>query len=61
MAPMETPTILETMLPDYTRIAAEVERRLSVIDELEDVGTVNPARANRLRQSVLHTQFYPIL
>ncbi len=38
-------------------IAAEVERRLSVIDELETAVTANLARATRLRQSVLQRAF----
>lgn len=42
---------------EQKRIVAEVERRLSVIDELETVVTANLARATRLRQSVLHQAF----
>jgi type I restriction enzyme S subunit len=40
-------------LAEQTRIVAEVERRLSVIDELENLVTTNLARAARLRQSIL--------
>jgi type I restriction enzyme S subunit len=44
-------------LIELTRIVAEVERRLSVIDELETLVTTNLARANRLRQSILQQAF----
>lgn len=44
-------------LAEQKRIVAEVERRLSVIDELETVVTANLARATRLRQSVLRKAF----
>lgn len=44
-------------LLEQKRIVAEVERRLSVIDELETVVTANLARATRLRQSVLQQAF----
>ena len=36
---------------------AEVERRLSVIDELETIATANLTRATRLRQSILGSAF----
>ncbi len=39
------------------RIVSEVERRLSVIDELESVVTANLKRAERLRQAILHKAF----
>ncbi len=39
------------------RIIAEVERRLSVIDELEATVTANLKRAERLRQSILKRAF----
>jgi type I restriction enzyme S subunit len=39
------------------RIVAEVERRLSVIEELETAMTDNVKRAERLRQSILHIAF----
>jgi type I restriction enzyme S subunit len=40
-------------LAEQTRIVAEVERRLSVVEELESVVTANLQRATRLRQSIL--------
>ena len=36
---------------------AEVERRLSVVQELEAVVSANLKRANRLRQSILQKAF----
>ena len=39
------------------RIVAEVERRLSVVEELESVVTANLQRATRLRQSILKRAF----
>ena len=36
---------------------AEVERRLSVVEELESVVTANLQRATRLRQSILQRAF----
>ena len=36
---------------------AEVERRLSVVEELEAVVSANLQRATRLRQSILHKAF----
>jgi len=44
-------------LAEQTRIVAEVERRLSVIDELESVVSANLQRAGRLRQAVLQKAF----
>jgi type I restriction enzyme S subunit len=44
-------------LAEQTRIVAEVERRLSVIDELETLVATNLARATRLRQAVLRFAF----
>lgn len=38
-------------------IVAEVERRLSVIEELEAAAEANLTRADRLRQSILHDAF----
>lgn len=38
-------------------IVADVERRLSVIDNLETVITANLARATRLRQAILQEAF----
>ena len=40
-----------------TRIVAEVERRLSVVEELEAVVKANLQRATRLRQSILQRAF----
>jgi type I restriction enzyme S subunit len=44
-------------LAEQTRIVAEVERRLSVAEELESVVTTNLQRATRLRQSILQKAF----
>ena len=44
-------------LSEQHRIVAEVERRLSVIDELEAVLTTNLKRADRLRQAILKRAF----
>jgi type I restriction enzyme S subunit len=44
-------------LPEQHRIVAEVERRLSVIDELEATIDVDLKRAERLRQSILKRAF----
>jgi len=40
-----------------TRIAAAVERRMSVVEELEAVVSANLQRATRLRQSILQKAF----
>ena len=45
------------MLAEQHRIVAEVERRLSVIEELEAVVAANLQRATRLRQSILQRAF----
>ena len=42
---------------EHTRIVAEVERRLSVVEELKSVVTANLQRATRLRQSILQKAF----
>jgi len=42
---------------EQQRIVAEVERRLSVVDELEVVVNANLQRAIRLRQSILQRAF----
>ncbi|NGZ61170.1 MAG: hypothetical protein CV081_11810, partial [Nitrospira sp. LK265] len=42
-------------LAEQARIVAEVELRLSVLEELESVVSVNLQRASRLRQSTLQT------
>ncbi len=44
-------------LAEQQRIVAEVERRLSVVEELEAVVTANLQRATRLRQSILKQAF----
>jgi type I restriction enzyme, S subunit len=44
-------------LTEQTRIVAEVERRLSVVEELEAVVSANLQRATCLRQSILHKAF----
>ncbi|HEX7516308.1 MAG TPA: restriction endonuclease subunit S [Chthoniobacterales bacterium] len=44
-------------LGEQTRIVAEVERRLSVVEELEAVVSANLQRATRLRQSILQSAF----
>jgi type I restriction enzyme S subunit len=44
-------------LPEQHRIVAEVERRLSIIDELAAVVAANLKRAERLRQSIFKIAF----
>jgi type I restriction enzyme S subunit len=44
-------------LAEQTRIVEEVERRLSVVEELESVVSANLQRATRLRQSILQRAF----
>lgn len=44
-------------LSEQKRIVEEVERRLSVIEEIEAIVSTNLQRANRLRQSILHKAF----
>ncbi len=44
-------------LAEQERIVAEVERRLSVVEELETVVSANLQRATRLRQSILQRVF----
>ena len=44
-------------LAEQTRIVAEVERRLSVVEELEATVAANLRRAARLRQSILQRAF----
>jgi type I restriction enzyme S subunit len=44
-------------LAEQTRIVAEVERRLSVVEELETMASANLQRATRLRQSILQKAF----
>ena len=52
----------QTKLPlpppaEEMRIVAEMERRLSVVEELESVVSANLQRATRLRQSILQKEF----
>ena len=44
-------------LAEQQRIVAEVDRRLSVMKELEAIVSANLQRANSLRQSILHCAF----
>lgn len=44
-------------LPEQTRVVAEVERRLSVVEELEAVVSADLNRATRLRHSILQSAF----
>lgn len=44
-------------LAEQTRILAEVERRLSMVGELQEVVSVNLQRATRLRQSILQKAY----
>lgn len=44
-------------LAEQTRVVAEVERRLSVLEELESTVTANLQRAIRLRRSILQKAF----
>src|SRR5204863_9901608 len=44
-------------LTEQHRIVAEVERRLSVVDEMEAVIAANLKRAERLRQTILKRAF----
>jgi len=46
-----------SMVAEQTRIVAEVEWRLSVVEELDSVVTANLQRATRLRQSILQKAF----
>jgi type I restriction enzyme, S subunit len=44
-------------LVEQSRIVAEVDRRLSVVEELEAVANANLQRTTRLRQSILQKTF----
>jgi type I restriction enzyme S subunit len=57
MAAVTTEMITLAPRAEQTRIVAEVERRLSVADELEAVVSANLQRAARLRQSILQRAF----
>ncbi len=48
---------IDAMLAEQTQIVAEVERRLSAVEELEAVVFANLQRATRLRQSILQKAF----
>lgn len=48
---------IDAQLAEQRRIVAEVERRLSVVKEVEAVVAASVARAARLRQSVLKSAF----
>ncbi len=59
---LNTKSVAEAPIPvppleEQDAIVAEVERRLSVIEELEAAVEANLTRADRLRQSVLHQTF----
>ena len=47
----------ETPLAEQPRIVAEVERRLSVVEELEEVVPAKLQRATRLSQSIFSRAF----
>jgi hypothetical protein len=59
LVPMPTLEINATQpsLISQSGSAVEVERRLSVLDELEAVVSANLQRATRLRQSILQKAF----
>ena len=48
-------------IAEQKHIVAEVESRLSVIEELETTIEANLTRANRLRQSILSQAFSGVL
>ena len=49
--------VVQPPLSEQRRIVADVERRLSVVQELDATLTANLARAERLRQSILKRAF----
>lgn len=54
------PELIATLVSSHaelTRIVPEVERRLSMVEELEAVVTTNLQRFTRLRQSILEKAF----
>ncbi len=66
---MTNPTALVSKLWNYCSILRDdglsygdkMERRLSVVEELESVVTANLQRATRLRQSILQKAFTGVL
>lgn len=59
---LNTTIIKEILVPlpplaEQKRIVEEIERRLSVVEEVETLVTINLQRTTRLRQSVLHQAF----
>ena len=54
---MNTPIPFFRVIAEEMRIVAEVERRLSVVEELEAAVSANPLRATRLRQAILQGAF----
>jgi type I restriction enzyme S subunit len=57
MSVLSTMPILLPSVAEQTRIVAEVERRLSVVEELEATVATNLQRATRFRQSILQRAF----
>jgi hypothetical protein len=51
------PEVSRSANVEKTQIVAEVERRLSVVEELEAAVSANLQRATRLRQSILPKAF----
>ena len=57
--PIVTPIVLLlSPLAEHTRIVAEVERRLSVVEDLESVVSAKLQCATRLRQSIFAKGLY---
>jgi len=46
---------------EQKRIIGEIERRMSVVEELETVTSTELQRATRLRQSILHQAFSGVI
>ena len=53
----KSPPIPLLPFAEPTPIAAEVVRRLNIVEALETVVSANPQRATRLRQSILQKAF----